>query len=347
MPKERKHKSTELSELREKEFVNFMMQDTITFSSSCKRYADKRFMLDTWSETYKKYLQQPEFHTHGVIDKSTMRSYKPKSILLSGSTPVSQCLCDHCKNCDLMTKALVAAGVKGIPGSNYSAIESTLCDVTSGQYGTEYKFSKHQCINRYCDECRNWKLKAILVEENKDLLTRNNTVTWHKWEKVEGSTAPQKCMKRKPLKTALNDYLALLDNLAAHCFRSMWHRGVFEYTKKNLLPGYILQVMDFAMNFNNWYQDEVQAAYWCGAQMTIHATITFFKCQRNACNEIVTLALVHISDDMKHDSFLSRAAQTLTFKYLANLGIPLDLILQFCDNCAAQYKSQRPFAELA
>ena len=105
--------------------------------------------------------------------------------------------------------------------------------------------------------------------------------------------------------------------------------------------------MDFAMNFNKWCQDEVQAAYWCGTQMTIHATINFFKCQRTAYNEIVTLALVHISDDLKHDSFLSHAAQTLTFKYLANLGIPLDLIIQFCDNCASQYKSRRPFAELA
>ena len=105
--------------------------------------------------------------------------------------------------------------------------------------------------------------------------------------------------------------------------------------------------MDFAMNFNNWYQDEVQAAYWCGMQTTIHATINFFRCPRDACNELVTLALVHITDNLKHDSFLSRAAQSLTFKYLAKIGIPLDLIIQFCNNCASQYNSRWPFAELA
>ena len=32
---------------------------------------------------------------------------------------------------------------------------------------------------------------------------------------------------------------------------------------------------------------------------------------------------------------------------MVNLGIPLDLIIQFCDNCAAQYKSRSSFAELA
>ena len=117
--------------------------------------------------------------------------------------------------------------------------------------------------------------------------------------------------------------------------------------KKNLAPGYILQVMDFAMNFNNWYQDKVQAAYWCGTQTMIHATINFFRSPRSGCDQIVTLALVHITDDLKHDSFLSHATQNLTFRYLAKLGIAMDLIIQFCDNCLAQYKSRRPFAELA
>ena len=37
----------------------------------------------------------------------------------------------------------------------------------------------------------------------------------------------------------------------------------------------------------------------------------------------------------------------MTFKYLANMGLPLDLIIQFCNNCAVQYKSRRSFVELA
>ena len=87
--------------------------------------------------------------------------------------------------------------------------------------------------------------------------------------------------------------------------------------------------------------------YWCGTQTTIHGTVNFFPCPRQNCKEIVTLSLVHITDDLKHDSFLSRAVQNLTFKHLVNFGILLDLIIQFCDNCVAQYKSCRPFAELA
>ena len=41
------------------------------------------------------------------------------------------------------------------------------------------------------------------------------------------------------------------------------------------------------------------------------------------------------------------AGHDVAFGYLAELGLPMDMILQFCDNCASQYKSRRPFAELA
>ena len=112
------------------------------------------------------------------------------------------------------------------------------------------------------------------------------------------------------------------------------------------MKGYFLQVLDFAMNFNNRYQDEVQAAYWTGTQTTIHATVNFYRCPQKDCNDVVTLSLVHITADLKHDSFLAHAAMNLTFSYLVEISVPLDIVLQFCDNCSAQYKSRRPFVEI-
>ena len=63
--------------------------------------------------------------------------------------------------------------------------------------------------------------------------------------------------------------------------------------------------------------------------------------------KLLPLALVHVSADMKHDSFLARAAMNMTFAYLVEVGVPLDLVIQFCDNCAAQYKSRCPFVEIS
>ena len=127
-PKERIRKGTLRSELREQEFINFLMQDTVTYATPCKRYSGKQFLLNTWDEIYQRYLQQPEFHKNGILSKTTLRLYKPKYILLSGRTPLNQCLCDYCENCKLLRRALVAVGVRGIGSNKYNVVDSTLCD---------------------------------------------------------------------------------------------------------------------------------------------------------------------------------------------------------------------------
>ena len=56
LPKARQHKSTMKSDLRKTDFVNFLMQNTVSYSTSCKKYAGKCFLLYTLNETYKMYL---------------------------------------------------------------------------------------------------------------------------------------------------------------------------------------------------------------------------------------------------------------------------------------------------
>ena len=345
-PKERKHKATSRAELRKEEFTNFLMQDTITYSHPCQKYAGKKFLLHTWEEIYKRYEKQQEFHKHGLISKTTMRVYKPKYILLSGSTPVNQCLCDICENCDLIRKALVATGIRNVPPNKYLCLDVSFCEIRQGKFGTTSLFPKKNCITRSCEECGVWKLRKELEENNKELLQLNRRTSWHKWKNVDSFSVPQKCEIKGTLKAAVNEFLVIVEEISNHLFRANWHQNVFQYIRGHLQRGYILQVMDFAMNFRNWYQDEVQSAYYNGTQTTVHGTVNFFKCQTEKCQEIVTLSLVHISADLKHDSFLSRAAMNMTFKYLVEISIPLHLVIQFCDNCAAQYKSRRPFVEI-
>ena len=346
-PKAREHKGTARSKLKQQDFINFLMQDTITYSHPCKKFAGKRFLMGTWEETYNKYVQQTGYHTHGVLSRTRMRCAKPKYVLLSGKIPLNQCLCDYCENCDLMLKGLLAAGIKGLPRNRYHAVDYTLCEMRQGQFGTDFQFCLRKCNTRECEECGTKKLRNLIEDVNGDLLKLNNRISWHRWQKLDGKSVPEKCQIKKPLRTAVTDFLDIIHDLSQHLFRANWNRNVFQFIKNNMVRGYVLQVMDFAMNFSNWYQDEVQSAYWNGTQTTIHATINFFLCPREGCNQIVTLAMVHISDDLHRDSFLTRAAQNMTFRYLVQIGIPLDLIIQFCDNCASQYKSRRPFAELA
>ena len=45
LPKDKKHKGTSRAALRRNDFVNFLMQNTVTYSSPCKKFAGKRFLL--------------------------------------------------------------------------------------------------------------------------------------------------------------------------------------------------------------------------------------------------------------------------------------------------------------
>ena len=75
--------------------------------------------MNTWNEVYEKYLQQPECHRHGII-----------------STLINQRLCDICEKCDLMLKALIAAGVKGLPPSRCTMIKVPTPKRGGGHYST-------------------------------------------------------------------------------------------------------------------------------------------------------------------------------------------------------------------
>ena len=162
-----------------------------------------------------------------------------------------------------------------------------------------------------------------------------------------GKSTPKKCQITGTVQQAVDQLLEMLETLKIHIFRSTWHRNIFEFIRKNVQTGYVVQIFDFTMNFCNIYQDEVQSAYWDSSQMSIHCIINYFLCPIENCSELVSLNLVQITDDLKQDSFLACAAHNIAVKYLAEIGIPMDMIIQFCNNCSSQYKSRRPFAEIA
>ena len=115
---------------------------------------------------------------------------------------------------------------------------------------------------------------------------------------VEGKSSPSKTEVKGTLCATENEFMTIIEDLAGHLFRANWHRNTFQYAKTHLMDGHVLQVLDFAMNFNNRYQDEVQSAYWNGTQTTIHVTVNFYKCLQSGCTEVVTLALMHITADL-------------------------------------------------
>ena len=297
-PKVKKHKSSELCKLRKKEFEAFLLQDSISYAHPSKKFAGKRFLRDTLEITRKKYLQQTEYHTNGVISLSTMKHYHPSYIMLCSQTLLDQCLCDHCENSEQILKALHSVGISNIPPNRYAAIKSVVCNQHGVQFGSEFTFPQRNCIFGSCSDCGEAMLQHKIHSSNEQAWMENRSISWWKWVSLPGKSAPAKCQIKGTLQQAIHEMLQMLNMLKPHLFRANWNRNIFEYLRKNLQVGQVVQIFDFAMNFRNMYQDEVQSAYWDGTQTSIHAVINYFPCQNVGCRETTTLVLAQITDDL-------------------------------------------------
>ena len=274
-----------------------------------------------------------------------MKEYRPKNILLCRDTPLDQCLCDKCKNIEQLLQTFHAIGLNSIPANRYDIVDQVVCPDRKEQTGVDFSFPLMKCITGACQDCGEEKLNEEIRNSNRESFAENKKISWRKWMMRSGKSAPEKCQIKGTLKQSIEELLFSVRTFKAHIFWANWNRNLFEYSRKNITDGQIIQIFDFAMNFCNMYQDEIQSAYWEGSQTAIHAVINYFPCPH--CAENVTLILVQITDNLKHNSFVARVGHDLAFKYLADLNLRMDSIIQFCNNCSVQYKSRHPFAEMA
>ena len=346
-PEKKMHKATELMMRRKEEYERFLLQDTISFEHPCKKYAGKRFLRYTMDIIREKYKQQTEFHKYGMVSVSCMKEYRPKYMMLFGDIPLDSCLCNKCENCEQLLKKLQRLGLSSIPSNRYDAVNIVVCNERVLQVGSMQSFAKYECIAGECDLCGTDVLKNIIEQSNCELFSENKSIVWRRWMNKPGKSAPDNLPVKGTLKQAVEYLVEMIKPLTSHLFRSQWNRNVYDHIRKHLEVGFIVQLFDFAMNFRNFYQKEIQSAHWDGTQTCIHAVINNFLCRVKGCKEVVTVVLAQISEDLQHDSFVARAGHEAAFKWLAEEGIPMRKNFQFCDNCAHQYKSRRPFAELS
>ena len=182
----------------------FLLQDSISFANPSKKFMGKRFLGDTWDVTRQKYLNQSEYHKHGIISLSTMKAYRPAYILLSCATPLDTCLCNKCENCEIILKTLQALGLKGILANSYADIDSVLCTHRYKQAGTDFSFPGLKCIHGDCENCGESYLQTRIKENNADCIKANKRIPWRKWMTKKGKSAPEKCQIHGSVTHAMN-----------------------------------------------------------------------------------------------------------------------------------------------
>ena len=223
----KKHKGTELAELRKKEIEEFWNQEAVSQSMPGKAYAGKKFLISTLKGSYGKYRVAEHLHENGMMSLTTLRKYKPANIKLMRKTPWMQCLCSYCEDTSNQESTLIRAGMVGISSVTDRNLNNTYCDSRIAQNGGNEMFPMKACIFRECGLCGIQKWLNKLKEDNSQLLQENNNVFWWEWN-FKDKTRPLKILKMAKLEDLLKNYCKRLGQMSGHRFRARWHRNLLD-----------------------------------------------------------------------------------------------------------------------
>lgn len=339
MPQKRRHHADIRSESKKRERLirHFFLNEPITRASSDSKDVyhingtpvPKRLLQVTLQRAYVLFKSQhPEFK----FGYTVFRKYKPREVVQIKERHTAMCVCSKHANVqfkyDALRKYFLAD--KPMPGcltSLEALCDSTLCDQ-----------SNIKCVWCNCENCGPYQFGKQLGE----LLSpeRENTVikveVWERHE-AEGTTKYQLLSKREKVSEVIDSLEKDLHDFVRHKYTAHHQHKVMNTVVNNLPPRHAASVMDFAENFTCTPDSEIQSAHWTTTQVTIPPMMFYFR-QNNG--NICKISVLGISDDLLHDTV---AVTEFTKSALSKIKSfddlqEVDILTQFTDGCAAQYK---------
>nr|XP_054762358.1 uncharacterized protein LOC129268919 [Lytechinus pictus] len=297
------------------------------------------------SSLFKEFKQaNPEVE----IKKSSFFMLRPKHIKPMGFSTLRGCLCEWCRNIHLKVSTINALCAKFTSSSScrlkdeFFASNLSLCPKHEDQ-----KYHELACIQRQCSHCG----VKLLQDQLQPLVDEAGTeypTEWSRWGLKKTGTVNKMVLSSKTgtLCDLLTELYEEMQGYAAHLFQWFWQHGQYTNLIRDPLPNTLVAVLDFAENYSNIIQDEVQAAHWGHEQTTIHPIVCTYRCKCH--NEPVSHSMVYISDDKKHDYHSVHKFSEHCVNHLRNAhGVDIKQVIRFSDGCAAQYKSRGAFLDIA
>ena len=198
----------------------------------------------------------------------TFYRLKPENVYSVGKIPKNHCCCRLCQNFHLDKVAINEAKIKGIGNTTTDIILGSLCPVTDTDGGVVADYGYYDCISRDCKKCGKKKTfssiyKQKVLAANPEIKNNQQLFKWKRWEMTVCQSKEGKEIKRLDKFTKQTTILEFLEyfikdlkDMVLHLFNWKLHDTQFDYIKSTLKPGMLLQVLDFAQNYMNKYQDE-------------------------------------------------------------------------------------------
>ena len=287
----------------------------------------------------------------------TFYRLKPDNVYSVGKIPENHCCCKLCQNFHLDKIAIREGNFKGIGSTTTDIVLGSLCPVNDADTDILLDYGYYNCIARNCKKCGKKKTFVVIYKEkilkdNPEIKTNNEKMFWKRWESTVGISKGDKEINRLDKFTKettklefLNCFIHDLQQLSLHLFNWRWHDNQFDYIKDTLQLGMLLQVLNFAQNYMNIYQDEPKECHWDHSQTVLHPIINHRHCAVDG--KLIVEEHVIVSNDLNHDKHAVKAFEKVSMKELEKSGFKPSHVLQFCDNCSSQYKSKGPFQHIA
>ena len=183
------------------------------------------------------------------------------------------------------------------------------------------------------------------------------TAHWHQWGHEYGTDPNTGERVRGPYQNNLivgnrADLLGALklnmQGLPQHLFHYYWQGEQMEDLKRQLKPGEVMIVIDFAKNITFGRQHEVQSGFFHRRSATLHPVILYYRCPNSDhCDKLVLDEFMCISPDLVHDAHAVHTYVKQAIAHLKAQGTPIEKLYIFSDNCGVQYKSKLPFELLS
>ena len=353
-----------------KEISDFYRSPQISYNLPDMRFCTRKYMRMTIDEAYDIYKTGKNHHER-IIARSTFGKLKPNDVVTIDKTPNRQCCCDTCENFRIVILAMKRHGFKGLGINSKKCIEDSLCELSklknSGNTSYQWtKMPKKSCSFRNCVKCGSIYEKKRLIKENTMLCTQRKQIQWKQWMsqtnakkynaegfqlKINSKSSKKRSLYEVVLSGTIFDllsyYITLLDDISRHHFNNCWQMFQFMLCQSNLQKNQIILIQDFARNFVIDFQDEPKTLHWAHDQVTVHPTVCCYPCPKKGCYHLVTLEIIHVSTDLKHDPHAVAVFKKDALNYIRTIGIHFDEVFEWTDQAPTQYKSRHVFISLS
>ena len=308
----------------------------------------KKVMILSLSEAFQLYMTQ---HPDRKLSFSTFYKQKPKNVRRISETFRRSCLCTICCNMSLKCEALKKfvsqsdATYHTLPSEKKVLASISMCinDTDSDPKGP--------CLSRSCSSCGTKTVKSTF--ENLLRIEGKEPIPYHKWSYVkseqEGKTKTiMSCLQKVcSFQEFFDELLKELEEYPSHHFRALWQQKQLALCVKNLANDEAVMIEDYSENYQCRFQNEVQSAFFDQTQVTLFPIMIYYKCSIEGSSVLVKHSIIGISDDPKHDSDAVKCFEETALKVLQDQGHKFQMIRQFTDGCAAQFKGRKAFADIS